>query len=242
MSDLSITTNSLTTTSTNTNKQNSESTNNDQQNTLIAKANILGIDVSAFYTSDAQTGTASLDIQKLSVAIQEATKQKIKNLNSENDSFVKTTDGSIYTKEEAATTAQIEKNSIKSDYNSDIKYFKAIDSDDIFTKKEAELSDKWDKIKSQANDLTSVTASNTTILEGAKEFIKNLTSLVKETKQFDNTEDDSSENSITNNNFFAEDKSINVFSNEEDYNTFGNNPFFESAFKTFDYEEEEEAV
>ncbi|MCD7739785.1 MAG: hypothetical protein LUH11_00340 [Candidatus Gastranaerophilales bacterium] len=251
MSDLTVTTNyetnSITTrasgNSNGFNEQALSSSNgfNEQAQPLVAKANQLGIDVSNFYTTDVQSGETTINTQKLNVAIQEATKQKVKDL--DNDTFVKTNDGSEYTKEEAKAQIETDKKTINTEYNANVRYIKDIKNDSQTSNDEEALVDKWNSIKSEANVLTSVTASNTTVLEGVKEFINSFKKLVNETKSFDKDKDcDEADTSVsmTDKNIFSEGNSIKVYEMEDESNTLGNNPFFDSAFKTFDYQEEEE--
>ncbi len=217
---------------------------------LITKAKSLGINVNNYYVYSygVQGNQAEIDYSKLSTAI--ASKQEEQANSSEtadaNDSFESTLYG-IQSSDNNTDNAKESKKEISSNFDEAInKYSNFYDSKAISNTREGQIAAEWEDITFEANKLTSVTASDTTILEGVKEFITKLTNLVNDTKSFKASDDTekNKESAVSLNtirDLMEKENKISVYSeNAEETNILGNNPFMKSAFETADYETEEE--
>lgn len=105
------------------------------------------------------------------------------------------------------------------------------------SEEEAKIVQEWSAIREQANKLTSVTASNTTVLEGIKEFISSLTSLENTTKHFKTQKDENDKKdtiiSMKNARDIRDEKNkIKVYESN----------FFKSAVNVYDTEDDAIAV
>ena len=120
------------------------------------------------------------------------------------------------------------------------KYSEFFDIDAKSTTQEGKIAKQWEEAEAKANKLTSVTASDTTILEGVKEFITKLTNLVNDTKNFKASEEFEAdkESAISLNtlrDLQERQNKISVYTEDaEEENILGNNPFLKSAFETTD--------
>ncbi len=204
---------------------------NGQANTLMAKASLYGIDTSNYVTYDPETGKTTIDVNGLQVAIE--TSQKI-NLSQapEEDSFVSTT-----SEEDPLIEASSNKQEINSYIASTADYYQSLLEPDVYPTEEAKnLLKEWQEIIDSGNDLTSVTTSNTTIINGCQEFIDSYKKLEEKTNNFipsQTTDEQDPVSDTTYSNIFIYPEA----DAEEDL--LDNNPFFNSAFETSEYDEDE---
>ncbi len=212
-------------------------------NSLILKAKQLGINLEGYYTYNDQNELSGINSAKLNAAIIEAMKleaEKNSNSNLQTDSFTKAVEGET-DKNIEKVEAKSSKKEIDNEYSDAlIKYARTINDDAYSTTEEGQLAEEWRDIKAEVEKLTSSTAPNTTVLEGVKEFIVNLTGLVNKTKNYNAEKEDAKESSLTLETVGdIEDKNnaIKVYQT----NIFSSNPF-KSAFETFLEEEEQVAV
>ena len=116
----------------------------------------------------------------------------------------------------------------------------------ILQKAEGKLADKWDKINEDSLKYIGFDASDTTVLEGAKEFISKIYSVVNETKatiEKKETYIDENELSMSidsDNKSKKKDNKMEVYSTkaEDNTNILGER-YINSIFNTFDIDETE---
>lgn len=215
-----------------------------QNNPLVIRAQELGINVEAYYVYNDKNECTGVDNVKLNAAIQEAMQAQttaIDNNKFEYDSFEFTKTDDVYTSELNDKEAKSSQKTIDNEYtNAALKYAQSLDPDALSTSEEGRLVNQWETIEADANKLTSFTAPNTTVLEGVKEFITNLTGLINSTKHYNVSKDIEKESCVSiDTTRDIEDKNNNIEVYET--NIFTSNPF-KSAVETFDYEDEELAV
>ncbi len=215
-----------------------------QNNPLVIRAQELGINVEAYYVYNDKNECTGVDNVKLNAAIQEAMQAQttaIDNNKFEYDSFEFTKTDDVYTSELNDKEAKSSQKTIDNEYtNAALKYAQSLDPDALSTSEEGRLVNQWETIEADANKLTSFTAPNTTVLEGVKEFIANLTGLINSTKHYNASKDIEKESCVSiDTTRDIEDKNNNIEVYET--NIFTSNPF-KSAVETFDYEDEELAV
>lgn len=213
-----------------------------ENNPIVSKALELGINVKSYYIYDENNECIGIDIVKLNAAIKEAMQiQNQQNNKKEEDTFEKKTNSDSIEKTDSKTEAKSLQNNIDKAYTEAvIKYARSLDEDALSTSKEGKLSDEWEAIKADNYKLTSSTTSNTTVLEGVKEFVTNLTNLINSTKNYNAekaTEKDSYFSLETIRDIEDKNNAIEVYGT----NIFNSNPF-KSAFGTFSEEEYEMAV
>lgn len=215
-----------------------------ENNPIVSRALELGINVEAYYIYDENNECIGIDIVKLNAAIKKAMQMQIQtqqNNKNEEDTFEKEPDTESSDKANINTEAKNLQNNIDKAYTEAvIKYARSLDEDALSTSKEGKLSDEWEAIKADNYKLTSSTTSNTTVLEGVKEFITNLTNLVNTTKNYTSKaeeEKDSYFSLETIRDIEDKNNAIEVYGT----NIFNSNPF-KSAFGTFSEEEYEMAV
>ncbi len=211
-------------------------------NPLVQKGKELGINVEQFYIYNEKNECVGIDTVKLNAAIQESKSKKDQDTQTPNydlDSFV--TSNEKITKAEKKEKAKDFQAIIDDEYtDAALKYADSLNQHAYSTTKEGKLADAWDSIQADANKLTSFTASNTTVLEGVKEFVTNLTNLINSTKNYNAekaTEKDSYFSLETIRDIEDKNNAIEVYGT----NIFNSNPF-KSAFGTFSEEEYEMAV
>lgn len=220
-------------------------TNEKQQNNpIITKALELGINVEAYYTYNENNECTGIDTLKLNAAIQEA--MQVQNLEGnkngyQDDTFEITTGAEKKTEEEIKTEAKNSQNNIDTAYTeAAVKYADSLNQKAKSTSEEGKLTSHWDSLQAEAYKLTSSTTSNTTVLEGVKEFITNLTNLINTTKNYNAEKENEKESSLsleTAGDIEDKNNTIEVY----EANIFTSNPF-KSAFETFIEEDEEIAV
>ena len=213
-----------------------------ENNPIVSKALELGINVEAYYIYDENYECIGVDTVKLNAAIKKAMQiQTQQNNKNEEDTFEKEPDTESSDKANINTEAKNLQNNIDKAYTEAvIKYARSLDEDALSTSKEGKLSDEWEAIKADNYKLTSSTTSNTTVLEGVKEFVTNLTNLINSTKNYNaekETEKDSYFSLETIRDIEDKNNAIEVYGT----NIFNSNPF-KSAFETFIEEEDEIAV
>lgn len=225
-------------------KKKNTDTQQDVNSYLINKAQSLGISVEAYYIYDENNQVTGIDTAKLNAAIQEAMqaqKQKAENNQYQDDTFEKTTVDTVDATAVAKSKAKSSQNTIDAEYsNAALKYAESLNFNADSTSEEGKLAAGWDAIEADANRLTSATASNTTVLEGVKEFITTLTGLINDTKNYNAQKEGEKASNIS----FDTERDIQDKNNDieaHETNFFTSNPF-QSAFETFGIEEEEEVA
>ena len=215
-----------------------------ENNPIVSRALELGINVEAYYIYDENNECIGVNTVKLNAAIKEAMQMQIQtqqNNKNEEDTFEKKTNSDSIEKTDSKTEVKSLQNNIDKAYTEAvIKYARSLDEDALSTSKEGKLSDEWEAIKADNYKLTSSTTSNTTVLEGVKEFVTNLTNLINSTKNYNAkkaTEKDSYFSLETIRDIEDKNNAIEVYGT----NIFNSNPF-KSAFGTFSEEEYEMAV
>lgn len=193
------------------------------------KAEAAGLSISDFCTYDSNGKVKNVDIAKLNAALKTARTSE-DDKETEVDSFKKSqvVKDSEDLKQKKADAAE-EKTNIDTEYkDAMMKYasvLNKIDNDDI--------QKEWDSIKTQEQKLTSVTASNTTILEGAKEFIASLKKVISSTEQASISGTDEAKKKEEDNYVLSKiEKTTNEAGNILD------NPFFKSAYDIADKKDE----
>lgn len=105
------------------------------------------------------------------------------------------------------------------------------------TEEETKIVNQWTAIREEANKLTSVTASNTTVLEGVKEFIDNITNLANITKHYKSQKDEKDRKET-----LISIKSAEDIRNEKNKVQVYETNFFKSAVNVYDAEDDAIAV
>ena len=210
---------------------------------LVSKAKALGIDVKKYYVYDEQGNQTGIDYSKLNMAInlKKEEQNNISNNNSGSDTFYSSTTETQSSVDNNKKEAKNSKKEIENNFDDAVKkYSEFFDIDAKSTTQEGKIAKQWEEAEAKANKLTSVTASDTTILEGVKEFITKLTNLVNDTKNFKASEEFEAdkESAISLNtlrDLQERQNKISVYTEDaEEENILGNNPFLKSAFETTD--------
>ncbi len=210
---------------------------------LVSKAKALGIDVKKYYVYDEQGNQTGIDYSKLNMAInlKKEEQNNISNNNSGSDTFYSSMTETQSSVDNNKKEAKNSKKEIENNFDDAVKkYSEFFDIDAKSTTQEGKIAKQWEEAEAKANKLTSVTASDTTILEGVKEFITKLTNLVNDTKNFKASEEFEAdkESAISLNtlrDLQERQNKISVYTEDaEEENILGNNPFLKSAFETTD--------
>ena len=158
---------------------NSSSVSANTIDNYTSKAEAAGLSISDYCTFDSNGNVKNIDIAKLNTDLK-ASRATDEEKELQVDSFHKSEiiKNSQELKQKR-TEADDEKTNIDAEYKDAImKYASVLNKID-----NEELQKEWDTMKSQEQKLTSVTASSTTILEGAKEFIASLKKVISNTEQ-----------------------------------------------------------
>lgn len=193
------------------------------ENNYLGLAASLGLNLDGFYDVD-KDGNKVLNMAKLMEAIKKAQEKK----NSETtesagqaDTFSKTATAADGTKTEAAQ-AKTEQEKIDEEYTKAfIEYYQTLNTSSNASEEEKAAASSWADIKDMLFNLTKTGVTNATVIAGVSEFTSKLDTAVKATQAANNEEPSEEE---------AED------------DIFANNPFFQSAYETTVFEEEEIAA
>ncbi len=139
----------------------------------------------------------------------------------------------VQRKQQRKADAKVEKSNIDEEYKKALEQYAGF----ISKTENQDVQKEWDSLKSEKQKLTSITASSTTILEGAKEFISKLTKVVMSTDKSSNYSDlPVKRNQEDNKVIKGIEKTINESSNLLD------NPFFQSAYNISEKKDEQFAI
>ena len=190
-----------------------------------SKAEAAGLSISEYCTLDSNGNVKNIDIAKLNSDLK-ASRATDEEKELDVDSFQKSEAiKSSQELQQKRTDADDEKTNIDSEYkDAMMKYasvLNKIDNEDV--------QKEWDSLKSQEQRLTSITASSTTILEGAKEFIASLKKVMSTTEQASISGTDDTKKKEENNYVLSK---IEKTTNESD--NILDNPFFKSAYDIAD--------
>ena len=218
----------------------------DSSSSLIAKAQSLGISVGKFYTYNEDGSIKSIDTAGLNAEIAKAQQEQKALENQDSDTFTRKAADATLTADERKKANSLQE-SIDTEYTDAlIQYANSFNNKADTTTEEGKLADKWNKIDEDSLKYIGVDASDTTVLEGAKEFINRIYNLVNETKSTVSRK----ENYIKENELAMsldadgkdskEDNKMNVYTTFAEDNT---NPFADiylrSAMDTFKMDETE---
>ncbi len=204
------------------------STNDNISSSLAYYSQMLqsaGGSISDYCTYDSNGNVVSIDKAAINSYLKEKRMSEEEKEVQNVDSFAaKSIVESSQERETQRAEADSKQSEIDNEYqNALVQYAGIINSTD-----DSSVADEWKALEAQAEKLTSTTASSTSILEGAKEFISLLTRTVKSTVESSNapvvSEDEKKE----------DDASV-VAATEETSNEAENlldNPFFKSALNT----------
>lgn len=194
-----------------------------------AKAEAAGLSISDYCTYDSNGNVKNIDIAKLNTDLK-ASRATDEEKELDVDSFHKSeTIKNSQELKQKKSDADDEKTNIDSEYkDAMMKYasvLNKIDNEDV--------QKEWDSIKAQEQKLTSITASSTTILEGAKEFIASLKKVISTTEQASISGTDDTKKKEEDNYVLSKiEKTTSAADNILD------NPFFKSAYDTADKKDE----
>ncbi len=149
---------------------------------LLHKAAKYGINTNEFRTFDEDGNAIGYDYAKLSAAITEAKEKEAKTttVDAKTDEFHRESKTKKESEIEVIQT-QYAADKIDKEFKDVIKYANLMKKT-VEPSQESNIAKQWDAMRAEAHKLTSVTADNTTVLEGVKEFIINIKELVADTK------------------------------------------------------------
>ena len=210
----------------------------DASSHLISEAMGLGISVNTYCKTDEEGNVQVSDRIGLQEAIKEAKNKKEGKNETKTDAFVSTT------KKEDNNLSDDDK--IKAaNYQDDIEakiaetqaqYDELINSKANSSTTEGKIGSTWEELEKESLRYIGVTASNTTVLEGAKEFINKICNIVNDaetTKVEKDQNDEAGLYSDSNKNIEDTNNRVEVFSL---YGEDSTNKYMQSAMNTFDVE------
>ena len=193
------------------------------ENNYLNQAAALGLNLDGFYDVD-KDGNKVLNMAKLLEAIKKAEEKKngeTTEAAGQADTFSKTATAADGTKTEAAQ-AKTEQEKIDEEYTKAfIEYYQTLNTTADASEEEKAAAASWADIKDMLFNLTKTGVTNATVIAGASEFASKLDAAVKSTEAANNEEPSEEET-------------------EDDI--FANNPFFQSAYETTVFEEDEEKI
>lgn len=213
--------------------------------TLISKAQDLGINVSRFCTYDENGTLEKVDTAGLNAAIAKATQEQKKLDDKNTDTFSKRTEDKALTDEEKSKAKNIQDNTDDEYKKALMAYAGSLKNAISGTAEADKIKSEWNDIKEKSNKYIGVDASETTVLEGAKEFINTIQGLVNTTKNSIETERKNEQRASimslkSEEEYSFEENKMETYGTAAEDNT---NPFadisFKSAMNTF-YQEDEE--
>ena len=210
----------------------------DASSHLISEAMGLGISINAYCKTDEEGNVQVSDRIGLQEAIKEARNKKEGKNETKTDAFVSTTqkvDNNL------SDDDKIKAANFKDDIEAKIaetqaQYAELINSKANSSTAEGKIGSTWEEIEKESLRYIGVTASNTTVLEGAKEFINKIYTIVNESENT-KVEKDKNEKaglySDSNKNIEDTNNRIEVFSL---YGEDSTNKYMQSAMNTFNVE------
>lgn len=219
-------------------KQDSKS---DASSYLIAEAMKLGINVEAYCKTDEEGKVEVSDRIGLQEAIKEAQNKQEGKSSAQTDAFISSTqkaDNNL-SDDDKKKAENLQEDIEAKIAKTQAEYDELVNSKADSNTDEGRLTNSWEEAEAQSLKFIGVTASNTTVLEGAKEFINRITGIVNEaetTKVDKDKDEDSKLYSDSNKNIEDTNNRVEVFSlyGEDDTNR-----YMSSAIDTFDVEANE---
>lgn len=213
----------------------------DASSHLISEAMGLGISVNAYCKTDEEGNIEISDRIGLQEAIKEAKNKKEGKNETKTDAFVSTTKKED---NQLSDDDKIKATNFKEDIEAKIaetqaQYDELVNSKADSNTDEGRLSKTWEEAEEQSLKFIGVNASNTTVLEGAKEFINRITGIVNDAETTKIEKDKNEETGLysdSNRNIEDTNNRVEVFSL---YGEDGTNKYVTSAFDTFDVEANE---
>lgn len=223
-----------------------ESTNG-AHSLLISKAQNLGINIGKYCTYDEDGKLKEIDTAALNAEVAKVKQEKKALENSEADSFSKNSNAQdAKLTEEDKSKATSLKHSAENEYKQALmQYANAINDKADSTTEEGKTAEKWEELKATSQKYLGVTSSNTTVLEGAKEFINSIYKVVNDTKSTidkqDRFEKETALSVDSQEEISFKDNKVEVYDTEaeDDTDVFAD-AYLKSAMKTFGIEVEEE--
>ena len=208
---------------------------------LISEAMALGISVSSYCKTDEEGNVEVSDKIGLQDAIKDAKNKKANKDENKTDTFEWTTNRED---KEISNDDKIKANNFKKDIEAKIaktqaQYDELVNSKADSNTEEGKLRKSWEDAESYSLKFIGANASNTTILEGAKEFINRITSIVNDAESTRIEKDKNEDNGL----YADSNKNIEDTNNRiEAYKLYGEdstNKYMKSAIDTFDVEAED---
>ncbi len=148
-----------------------------------------GLTMSDYYKYDNYGEVCGFDMVKFNDDLRYARSSE-EEKESKVDSFSKSEAiKTVQQKQQKKADAKVEKSNIDDEYKKALEQYASF----INKTENQDIQKEWASLQAQEQKLTSVTASSTTILEGAKEFISNLTKVVMSTDKSTNNSETSVE-------------------------------------------------
>ena len=208
---------------------------------LISEAMALGVSVSSYCKTDEEGNVEVSDRIGLQEAIKDAKTKKENKSENATDSFVWTTKRED---KDISNDEKIKANNLQKDIEAKIaetqaQYDELVNSKAASTTEEGKLSKAWEEAEENSLKFIGVDASNTTVLEGAKEFINRICSIVNDAETAKAEKDKNEDTGL----YADSNKSIDETNNRiEAYKLYGEdstNKYMQSAIDTFDVEAKE---
>ncbi|MBQ8886250.1 MAG: hypothetical protein IJY61_00935 [Candidatus Gastranaerophilales bacterium] len=213
----------------------------DASSHLISEAMSLGISVNTYCKTDEEGNVEVSDRIGLQEAIKEAKNKKEGKNETKTDAFVSTTkkEDNQLSDDDKIKAANLQKDIEEKIAKTQAEYDELVNSKADSNTDEGRLSNSWAEAEEQSLKFIGVTASNTTVLEGAKEFINRITGIVNDAESTKVEKDKNEETGLysdSNKNIEDTNNRINVFSL---YGEDSTNKYMTSAINTFDVEANE---
>ena len=213
----------------------------DASSHLISEAMGLGISVNSYCKTDEEGNVQVSDRIGLQEAIKEAKNKKEGKNDTQTDAFVSTTqkEDNQLSDDEKIKAANFKEDIEAKIAETQAQYDELVNSKANSSTTEGKIGTTWEELEKESLRYIGVTASNTTVLEGAKEFINKICSIGNnaETVKTEQIKDEETGlYSDSNKNIEDTNNRVEVFSL---YGEDSTNKYMQSAINTFDVEANE---
>lgn len=210
----------------------------DANSHLISEAMGLGISVNTYCKTDEEGNVQVSDRIGLQEAIKEAKNKKEGKNETKTDAFVSTTkkEDNNLSDDDKIKAANFQDDIEAKIAETQAQYDELINSKANSSTTEGKIGSTWEELEKESLRYIGVTASNTTVLEGAKEFINKICTIVNDaetTKVEKDKNDEAGLYSDSNKNIEDTNNRVEVFSL---YGEDSTNKYMQSAMNTFDVE------
>ena len=210
----------------------------DSNSHLINEAMGLGISVNTYCKTDEQGNVQVSDRIGLQEAIKEAKNKKEGINTTKSDAFVSTTQkqDNLLSDDDKIKAANFKEDIEAKIAETQAQYNELVNSKADSNTEEGKLRNTWAEAEKESLKYIGVTATNTTVLEGAKEFINKICNIVNTAETTQDKKERNEESTL----YSDSNKSIEDTNNRVEvftlYGEDSTNKYMQSAFDTFDVE------